>query len=107
MTTTTAPTTTTTTAAPTTTTAAPTTTTTGPAPDDGVLERGEQGEAVAALQRRLAELHFDPGPADGAFGTGGAPASRAARTGFSTGRSGTVSRALRKIECARAWAYWT
>jgi lipoprotein-anchoring transpeptidase ErfK/SrfK len=64
--------TTTTTAAPTTTsTEAPTTTEpTGPRPDDAVLERGEQGEEVAALQRRLAELRFDPGPADGVFGGG-------------------------------------
>lgn len=61
------PTTTTRPATTTTTTTATTTTTVG---DDGVLERGEQGEAVAALQRRLTELHFDPGPADGAFGTG-------------------------------------
>ena len=60
--------TTTTTEAPTTTTTE-TTTTTVPV-DDGVLERGEKGEAVAALQRRLAELKLDPGPADGAFGTG-------------------------------------
>jgi peptidoglycan hydrolase-like protein with peptidoglycan-binding domain len=61
--------TTTTTEAPTTTetTAPETTTTTGP---DGVLERGERGEEVAALQRRLIELKFDPGPADGAFGVG-------------------------------------
>ena len=62
--------TTTTTEATTTSAAAETTTSTGPPVDDGVLERGEQGEAVAALQRRLAELHFDAGPADGAFGVG-------------------------------------
>src|SRR5687768_16108203 len=57
--------TTTTTETPTTTetTVPETTTTTGP---DGVLERGEHGDEVAALQRRLAELKFDPGPADGA-----------------------------------------
>jgi peptidoglycan hydrolase-like protein with peptidoglycan-binding domain len=60
--------TTTTTEATTTTTTAPTTTTVPV--DDGVLERGEKGEAVAALQRRLAELRFDPGPADGSFGSG-------------------------------------
>ena len=59
-----------TTADPTTTTATEATTTTGPRVDDGVLERGEQGEAVAALQRRLGELRFDPGPPDGAFGVG-------------------------------------
>src|SRR5688572_26368459 len=58
-----------TTEAPTTTdtTAPETTTTTGP---DGILERGEHGEEVAALQRRLIELKLDPGPPDGAFGTG-------------------------------------
>jgi peptidoglycan hydrolase-like protein with peptidoglycan-binding domain len=65
-TTTTRPTTTTTEA--TTTTTAPTTTTSGPIPEDGVLERGERGDAVAALQRRLAELHFDAGVPDGSFG---------------------------------------
>ena len=53
----------------TTTTAVTTTTTTAPV-DDGVLERGDRGEAVAAVQRRLTELRYDPGPADGAFGLG-------------------------------------
>jgi peptidoglycan hydrolase-like protein with peptidoglycan-binding domain len=71
-TTTTVPRTTTTEAAPTTTTTAttlaPTTTVTGPAPDDGVLERGERGPEVEALQRKLAELHFDAGVPDGAYG---------------------------------------
>jgi hypothetical protein len=52
----------------TTTTTAPATTTTAPRGDDGVLERGERGDAVAALQRRLAELHFDAGVPDGSFG---------------------------------------
>ena len=60
-------TTTTTTAADTTTTTAHTTTT-GPRPDDGVLERGDRGPDVEALQRRLAELHFDAGVPDGSFG---------------------------------------
>ena len=59
---------TTTTTEATTTTAPPTSTTT-PVPDN-ILERGESGPAVADLQRRLTELHFDPGPADGAFGLG-------------------------------------
>jgi hypothetical protein len=59
-----------TTTAPTTTSTTAATTTTGPQADDGVLEKGEKGEAVAAVQRRLVELHFDPGPADGSFGTG-------------------------------------
>ena len=61
---------TTTTEAPTTTTEAPTTTTTAAPVVDDVLERGDTGEAVAAVQRRLTELKFDPGPADGVFGVG-------------------------------------
>lgn len=52
----------------TTTTAAPETTTT--TAQDDILEQGESGEAVAALQRRLVELKLDPGPADGSFGLG-------------------------------------
>jgi peptidoglycan hydrolase-like protein with peptidoglycan-binding domain len=65
--------TTTTTRRPTTTTsttAAPTTTTTVDPAADGVLEPGEHSDAVAEVQRRLGELHFDPGPVDGAYGTG-------------------------------------
>jgi peptidoglycan hydrolase-like protein with peptidoglycan-binding domain len=58
---------TTTTEAPTTTSSTTSTTSTIPL-DDGVLQRGDKGPAVAALQRRLTELHLDPGPADGAFG---------------------------------------
>jgi peptidoglycan hydrolase-like protein with peptidoglycan-binding domain len=66
--------TTTTTVRPTTTTEATTTTsttssTTSTIPlEGGVLQRGSKGPDVAALQRRLIELHFDPGPADGTFG---------------------------------------
>lgn len=62
-------TTTTTTEPTTTTTQAPPTTAPGPRSDDGVLERGDRGDDVAALQRRLAELHFDAGVPDGAYGT--------------------------------------
>jgi peptidoglycan hydrolase-like protein with peptidoglycan-binding domain len=58
---------TTTTTSSTTTTTAPTTTT-GPRADDGVLERGDRGPEVVALQKRLAELHFDAGVPDGSFG---------------------------------------
>lgn len=32
------------------------------------LTRGDRGPAVRSLQRRLAALGFDPGPADGGFG---------------------------------------
>lgn len=59
--------TTTTTEATTTTSTTLATTTTLPA-DDGVLDKGDEGPAVEAVQRRLTELKFDPGPVDGAFG---------------------------------------
>jgi hypothetical protein len=36
--------------------------------DDGSLGQGAHGPAVEAVQRRLAELHLDPGPVDGGFG---------------------------------------
>jgi peptidoglycan hydrolase-like protein with peptidoglycan-binding domain len=52
----------------TTTTEAETTTTTK-APVEGLVP-GAESEEVAAVQRRLGELHFDPGPADGVFGLG-------------------------------------
>ncbi|CAN5683883.1 hypothetical protein BH20ACT2_BH20ACT2_22750 [soil metagenome] len=56
----------TTTPAPTTTTA----TTAPPAPPEPtVLEAGAQGPRTQALQERLTELRFDPGPADGQFGS--------------------------------------
>jgi hypothetical protein len=72
-----ATTTTSTTRATTTTTSAPTTTTTSTtvappttvAGDDGVLQKGDRGDDVRAVQQRLKDLHFDPGPADGGFGT--------------------------------------
>lgn len=37
---------------------------------DGVLERGERGEAVANLQRDLIRFGFQPGKADAVFGYG-------------------------------------
>lgn len=37
--------------------------------DVKLLEAGDSGPAVEQLQRRLAEAPFDPGPADGAYGT--------------------------------------
>ncbi len=59
--------TTTTSTSTTSTTVAPTTTTTA-APEVEGLVRGAKGEDVAAIQRRLTELRFDPGPADGVYG---------------------------------------
>ncbi len=58
-----------TTVRPTTTTTEVETTTTTKAPVEGLVP-GAEGEQVAAVQRRLKELHFDPGPADGVFGLG-------------------------------------
>ena len=54
----------------TTTTAAPTTSTTAAPPPSDELVRGTSGPPVEALQRRLTELHLDPGPVDGRFGSG-------------------------------------
>jgi peptidoglycan hydrolase-like protein with peptidoglycan-binding domain len=61
----------TTTSSTTSTTVAPTTTTTEPPPppEGEVLETGMVGPRTEALQQRLTELHFDPGPVDGEFGT--------------------------------------
>jgi peptidoglycan hydrolase-like protein with peptidoglycan-binding domain len=82
----------TTTQRPTTTsTTAPPTTTTAP-PVDDVLERGDRGEAVAALQRRLTELRYDPGPADGAFGLGTMYAVQAFQKVHGMGPDGKVGR---------------
>lgn len=69
-TTTTSTSTTTTSTSTTTTTVPPTTTTTAPPPPaaDGVLELGESGPEVAALQERLSELGFWLGQPDGGFG---------------------------------------
>ncbi len=58
---------TTTTTALTITTEASTTTTTAPPEVEGLV-RGAEGAQVAAIQRRLTELHFDPGASDGVYG---------------------------------------
>ena len=60
--------TTTTTEVPTTTSTSSTTTSSTVPVEDDVLRKGDHGPAVVALQRRLIELHYDPGPADGGFG---------------------------------------
>jgi peptidoglycan hydrolase-like protein with peptidoglycan-binding domain len=53
------------------TTEPPTTTTTEPPPppEGDVLETGMVGPRTEALQQRLVDLHYDPGPVDGEFGT--------------------------------------
>src|SRR5438132_3486208 len=59
-----------TTASTTSTTAAPTTTTTRtPVTAPPGLGRGSSGEAVASIQRRLLDLHYDISAPDGQFGT--------------------------------------
>jgi L,D-transpeptidase-like protein/putative peptidoglycan binding protein len=52
------------------TTAPPASTTTTTVPADGRLLPGMQGEAVRALQGRLATLHYAPGAVDGRYGAG-------------------------------------
>lgn len=47
-----------------------------------LLRRGFRGEAVKAMQRRLADLGFDPGPSDGIFG----PLTEAAVKAFQSAR---------------------
>lgn len=46
-------------------------------PEDTTLRLGDEGERVESLQRVLAELGYEPGPADGAFGAATADAVRA------------------------------
>src|SRR5437870_3350755 len=60
-----------TTASTTTSTSAPTTTTTRRTPVTAPpgLARGSSGEAVASIQRRLLDLHYDVSAPDGKFGT--------------------------------------
>jgi lipoprotein-anchoring transpeptidase ErfK/SrfK len=41
-----------------------------PKVDPNRLEPGDEGPLIAALQRRLRALHYDPGPVDGKFGGG-------------------------------------
>ncbi|MBW3575620.1 MAG: L,D-transpeptidase family protein [Actinobacteria bacterium] len=53
-----------------TTEATTTTTTTTAKPQVVGLVRGAEGDQVAAIQRRLTELHFDPGAVDGVYGLG-------------------------------------
>ena len=59
-----------TTASTTTSTTEPPTTTTTAKPQVVGLVRGAEGEQVAAIQRRLTELRFDPGAVDGVYGLG-------------------------------------
>ena len=70
-------------------------------PDDwvlgkaGVLRSGSRGEAVAALQRTLTGLGYDPGPADGVLGTRTVVAIRAFQeaSGLEVdGRAGVVTK---------------
>ena len=46
-------------------------------PEDVTLQLGDDGEAVESLQSVLAELGYDPGPVDGAYGGATAEAVRA------------------------------
>jgi peptidoglycan hydrolase-like protein with peptidoglycan-binding domain len=50
-------------------TPSPLPTTTTPEVDDGILERGEQGEEVTELQIQLRDLRYYTGPIDGDYGS--------------------------------------
>ena len=93
-----------TTAAPTTTTSTtvpPTTTTTAPAAADGVLESGEHGSEVSALQARLTDLGFWLGTADGTYGQLTRQAVMAFQKANGLGRDGVAGPAtLAALEAA-------
>ena len=93
---TTAPTTTAPSTTTSTTTTSTTTTTTPPAPEveAGDLQVGVEGLRTTALQRRLHELAFDPGPVDGQFGTKTAQAVWAWQALAGVPRDGVVTRPL-------------
>jgi peptidoglycan hydrolase-like protein with peptidoglycan-binding domain len=55
-----------------------------------VLKRGMSGDEVTALQTRLAQLGFDPGPADGVFGEGTEAAVRAFQASRGLSADGVV-----------------
>ena len=86
--------TTTTSAAPVTTTSAAPAPTTSTTVDDGSLRLGSQGPAVQAVQQRLLDLHFDPGPADGNFGQATVYAVQAFEKLNGIGPDGRVSAAV-------------
>lgn len=83
----------------TTTTAPTTTTTTLPpaperAPEVGDLQAGAAGPRTYRLQQRLSELHYDPGPHDGEFGTKTTMAVWAFQALHGVPRTGVVDAAL-------------
>jgi peptidoglycan hydrolase-like protein with peptidoglycan-binding domain len=70
-----------------------------PAPaatDDGKLKRGEKGEAVVALQKRLTELGYWNGKADGSYGSLTRQAVYALQKAAGLGRDGVVGPKTRK-----------
>jgi peptidoglycan hydrolase-like protein with peptidoglycan-binding domain len=76
------------------TTAEPPTTTTvvpPPPPEGAVLEAGMAGPRTEALQQRLTDLSFDPGPVDGAFGTSTTQAVWAFQHSYGYDADGRVS----------------
>lgn len=88
-----------TTTSPSTTTSTTTTTTTQPAPkvEEGDLQVGVEGLRTTALQRRLHELAFDPGPVDGQFGTKTVQAVWAWEALHGLPRDGVVTRSQEEL----------
>lgn len=60
-----------------------------PLPDGG-LHQGSSGPVVAAYQQRLVDVHFDPGPVDGRYGSDMAYAVTALQKLFGLPRNGNL-----------------
>src|SRR5689334_24613700 len=67
-----------------------------PAPPSGGIRFGSHGSVVLAYQRRLKQLHFDPGPLDGAFGNDTQYAVTAVEKLFGLPRDGVIDAAVRQ-----------
>lgn len=61
-----------------------------PAPPKGVIGTGSRGPIVLAYQRRLKELHFDPGPLDGVYSADTAYAVVTVEKLFGLSRDGEI-----------------
>ena len=66
------------------------------APKDGRLRRGDEGDEVTALQRRLTELGYWNGPADGSFGQLTQQAVYAVQKAAGLSRDGVVGAKTRR-----------
>ena len=68
-----------------------------PATPSGGIGFGSHGSVVLAYQRRLKQLHFDPGPLDGAYGNDTQYAVTAVDKLFGLARDGAITAAVRQV----------